>query len=102
MKTEDIKNCTDEDYQKAMVEMVQSLLEKLNGHDALFGMQALMATLGNVAIDTAPSRNDAVQAIMGLSISTVASINKAYDMMEDEDRLEGEENANHEIPFRLQ
>lgn len=102
MKTEDVENATHEEYQQAMVKMVTEILNCLTGHDTLFGMQALMGALANVVIDTAPDEESATHAVMGLSISTVHGIKKAFQMMNDETHLEGEEGATHEVPFRMQ
>lgn len=102
MKTEEIEKATHEEYQQAMIEMVTKILMCVDGHDALFGMQALMGALANIVIDSAPDEESATSAVMGLSISTVHGIKKAFEMMADETHLDGEEGATHEVPFRMQ
>ena len=102
MKTDEIEKATHDEYQQAMIEMVTKILTCVDGHDALFGMQALMGALANVIIDAAPDEEAATHALMGLSISAVHGVKKAFTMMADEERLEGEETATHEVPFRMQ
>ena len=102
MNTEEVEKATHEEYQQAMIEMVTKILTCVDGHDALFGMQALMGALANVIIDSAPDEESATHALMGLSISAVHGVKKAFEMIADETRLEGEEGATHEVPFRMQ
>lgn len=102
MKTDEIEKASHEEYQQAMIEMVTKILMCVDGHDALFGMQALMGALANIVIDSAPDKEAATRAVMGLSITTVRGIEHAFEMLSDEERLEGEESATHEVPFRMQ
>lgn len=102
MKTDEIEKATHDEYQQAMIEMVTKILMCVDGHDALFGMQALMGALANIVIDSAPDKESATRAVMGLSITTVQGIQEAFRMMADETHLEGEEGATHEVPFRMQ
>ena len=102
MTAEEIENTTDEEYQQAMIAMVTVLLKELSGHDPLFGMQALLASLANIAIDSAPNAQSAKQVVMGMVITTIQGIQRAFDLMEQEDLLEGEEEATHDVPFRMQ
>lgn len=102
MKSEEIEHTTDAQYQEAMIEMVKDLLKVLDGHDALFGMQALLGALANVVIDSAPDAKSATHVVMGMAVTTVQGIQRAFDLMEDESRLDGEEDATHEVPFRMQ
>lgn len=102
MKTEEIENATDQEYQEAMVVMIKSILEIVSGHDILFGMQALMGALANVVLDTAPNAESATDVVRNLAATTCVGIIRAFDMMEDETHLDGEENATHETPFRTQ
>lgn len=102
MKTDEIEKATEEQYQQAMIEMIKSLLEKLDGHDCLFGMQALFGAIANIVMDSAPNSESAKQVVMGMVLTTLQGIQQSFDMMEDEERLEGEEDATHEVPFRMQ
>lgn len=102
MKSDEIEKASHEEYQQAMLEMVTKILMCVDGHDALFGMQALMGALANIVIDSAPDAESATRAVMGLSITTVQGVQNAFKMLEDETRMEGEEDATHEVPFRMQ
>lgn len=102
MNAEEIENATDEEYQKAMIDKVTIFLKELSGHDPLFAMQALLAALANIVIDSAPNADSAKKVLMGMVITTIQGIQRAFDLMEQEDLLEGEEEATHDVPFRMQ
>jgi len=102
MKSEDIENATDAEYQEAMFEMVKSILTVVSGHDVLFGMQALFGAIANVAIDSAPDAESAKTVFMGMAVTTVQGIHNAFEMMDAAERLDGEEDATHDTPHRMQ